>query len=118
MKLRPVQLVCLALVLSTLSLADSSALVPGQYGMQAGYLRALFLKDYAETWNGTEQQRKTKPTRSLYLAGRRAGGAGERASRGLSAACCAAIGTAWTMRPPSAQNAALQTFTGFGRVSA
>ena len=107
MKLRPTQLVCLALLLSTLSIADLPALAQADYRVQCSYL--LVLSDYGNlTSTAKRQQPKANPAtapRNIRQVD-------------LPSAARAVAQTVWTMRPPSAHYAALQSFTGFGRASA
>ena len=106
MKLRPIQLVCLALLLATLRLADPTALAPGDYALQAGYLNALLSKSLPETRTaavpqpaGTRQIPAPPATSTLADA----------------ALPHASLSTPWTMPHPALHSAALQSFTGFGR---
>ena len=116
MKRRPVQLVCLALLLSALSYTGSPALAHAEYQMQCGYLRVL--EDYSRLWNAPRRQRQQPQpaTRSFHLA--LAPKDSPTRILTLQAASVAAVRTTWTMRPPSANYAALQSFTGFGRFTA
>ena len=76
MKLRPIQLVCLALLLSTLRFSDPSVLTPASFAMQSSYLRALLAQEYTETWNGltgtdhTGTHTRTGRIPSVAVAGR------------------------------------------------
>jgi hypothetical protein len=113
MKRRSLQLVCLALLLSTLSLTDSPAVAQANFQMQCSYLRVL--GDYGRLWTAARQQ-QPKPGRGGFdtaLAPVSAKAATR--THTLPPADKAAVETAWDMRPPSAQYAALQSFTGFGR---
>ena len=116
MKLRTSQLVCLALLLATLSYAGSPALAQTQFQaqltMQVNYLRVL--GDYSRIWSAANRQQSQathrraartttpRPTRSFALA----------------PSLLAAIQLPWTMRPPSAQYASLQAFTASSRLLA
>lgn len=107
MKLRPIQLVCLALLLATLRLADPGAPAPGQLVLQARYLNVLLGQTNTHAIEATGQRqsaRRAPAPRSVTTT--------------LAAAALAALETPWTMRPPSAHQAALQSVTGFGRRSA
>jgi hypothetical protein len=113
MKLRTSQLVCLALLLTSLSYAASPAIaqtqLQAQLTMQVQYLRVL--GDYGRILSASTTHRNQvnrgsasrtvspKPIRSFTLASE---------SR-------AAIQNPWTMRPPSAQYASLQAFTASSR---
>jgi len=109
MKLRPFQLVCFALLLCTLSLADSSALAQGVVPLQASYLGALLFPDYE---SGSRRSEKAKPIPERRKAFVRS------APAALPPAELATLATAWSMRPPSAHTAALQSVSGFGSPSA
>lgn len=102
MKLRPIQLVCFALLLSTLALADSSALAQGVVPMQARYLGALFFPGYQASVVRETQKRPAIRRRATYL---------RKPRLALPPASVALLRTAWTMRPPSAHTAALQSAT-------
>jgi hypothetical protein len=116
MKRRSLQLVCLALLLSTLSLTDSPAVAQANFQMQCSYLRVL--GDYGRLWTAARQQQPMPQRRSYHPPF--ASGPASVATRihTLPPAARATISTAWDMRPPSAQYAALQSFTGFGRARA
>ena len=111
MRIRPIQLVCLALVLSTLSLADTSALAP------ANYLE-VFLHDYVRVWTGSVHQTAKVVRRTVGVYTRTYTQIARTTARFLTASSRAAVQTPWAMRPPSAQCAALQSVTGFGRRTA
>jgi len=109
MKLRPIQLVCFALLLCTLSLADSSALAQGVVPMQARYLGALLFPGYEAGSSRPEMAKPVAARRKAFI---------RNMPVALPPAAVATLEMAWAMRPPSAQTAALQSVTGFGRRSA
>jgi hypothetical protein len=119
MKLRPIQLVCLALLLSTLRLTDPSVLTPASFSLQSSYLRALLNQDYDEVWNS---QRPTSQDHTDDTVSRTGHIPAIFTTRKppitLAPEHAALTKTVWTMRPPSAQCAALQSVTGFGRTRA
>jgi len=109
MKLRTSQLVCLALLLTTLSYAGSPALaqtqLQAQLQMQVTYLRVL--GDYGRIWTAANRQKPQANRRGTSLT------VCPKAVRSfsLAPAAMAVVQTPWTMRPPSAQYASLQAFT-------
>jgi len=113
MKLRTSQLVCLALLLTTLSYAGSPALaqthLQAQLTMQMQYLRVL--GDYTRILTAANRQSPQANRRSstLTIAPPPA------RSFTLEPAAMSAVQTPWTMRPPSAQYASLQAFTASNR---
>ncbi len=109
MKLRPIQLVCFALLLSTLSLADSSALAQGAVPLRATYLGALLFPGYESESSLPKRAKPVAASRKIFV---------RNTSAPLASAAVAALQTVWAMRPPSAHTVALQSVTGFGRRSA
>jgi hypothetical protein len=113
MKLRTSQLVCLALLLTTMSYAGSPALaqtqLQAQLQMQVQYLRVL--GDYGRILTAASRQtpqpnhRATSPTITPRPA----------RTFALQPAAMAVVQTPWTMRPPSAHYASLQAFTASSR---
>jgi hypothetical protein len=105
------------LLLSTVRVADASALSRSDLLVRGSYLQVL-LEDYAwgnQIWSGAGlaeiRTAARRPGRSRAGWSRRAGAA-------LPPASLAAAAAAWTMRPPSAHCATLQTVTGFRRQAA
>ena len=113
MKLRTSQLVCLALLLTTLSYAGSPALgqteLRAQLQMQVQYLRVL--GDYGRILAKADRQSPQATERSLSRT------ITPRPVRSftLEPAALAAAQTPWTMRPPSAHYASLQVVTASSR---
>jgi len=113
MKLRTSQLVCLALLLTTLSYAGSPALaqtqLQAQLQMQVQYLRVL--GDYGRILTAADRQspQVNRRSSSQTITPRSV------LSFTLEPAAMAAVQTPWTMRPPSAQYASLQAFTASSR---
>jgi hypothetical protein len=113
MKLRTSQLVCLALLLTTLSYVGAPALaqtqLQAQLQMQVTYLRVL--GDYSRILTAANRQKPPANRRSTSLT------TSPRPVRSftLKPASMAAVQTPWTMRPPSAQYASLQAFTASSR---
>ena len=113
MKLRTSQLVCLALLLTTLSYAGSPALaqtqLQAQLQMQVTYLRVL--GDYGKLLTAANRQKPQSKARSTGAVLR------PRTARiyTLAPDALAVVQTPWSMRPPSAQYAALQAFTASSR---
>ena len=105
MKLRPVQLVCLALLLATLRLADPAELAPDDFALRAGVLNVLLR---------TELAREALQPAPRAPLGRRIPAPAIRADRS-TLALISAIEAPWTMPPPAVQSAAVQSFTGFLR---
>ncbi len=112
MKLRPVQLVCLALLLAALRLADPTALAPGDYALQAGYLDALLSNAHANPRTASAPQ----PCPAAKSLRRRPSSAA--ATDVLSPASRCTLNFPWTMPHPASHSAALQSFTGLGRRTA
>lgn len=112
MKLRPVQLVCLALLLAALRLADPTALAPGDYALQAGYLDALLSNAHANPQTASAPQPlpgSEVPVPATIIAA---------ATDVLSPASRCTLNFPWTMSHPASHSAALQSFTGLGRRTA
>ena len=113
MKLRTSQLVCLALLLTTLSYAGSPALaqtqLQAQLQMQVQYLRVL--GNYGKLWTAASRQKPRADRRATSLT------ISPRPVRGftLAPAAMAAVQSPWTMRPPSAHYASLQAVTASSR---
>lgn len=109
MKLRTSQLVCLALLLTTLSYAGSPALAQTQLQMriqmQVTYLRVL--GDYGKLLTAPNRQKTGSEVRTSRTA------ISPRTARiyPLTAAALAVVQTPWSMRPPLAHYASLQAFT-------
>lgn len=106
MKLRPVQLVCLALLLATLRLADPAALAPGEFALRAGYLQVLLSPEVAE-----RRAVKTKRVERVRVIPAPAGVVAAR----VAEVTPGAGRVAWAMLPPALQSVAVQQVTGFGR---
>lgn len=108
MKLRPVQLVCLALLLSTLRLADPAALPPDDLALRVGVLQVLLR---------TELAGEAAQPRPRTLPGRLPAPAAHvpRAAAALPPEAAIALQARWSMPPPARQSAAVQSFTGFLR---
>ena len=108
MKFRPAQLVCLALLLGTLRLADPAALAPAEFALRAGYLQALLSSAPARAKFEAPRARRTSaiPAPAALLL------SSTQAPHSPPAHLLRAI---WTMLPPASQSAALQSVTGFGR---
>lgn len=113
MKLRPSQLVCLALLLTTLSYASSPALaqtqLQAQLQMQVTYLRVL--GDYGKLLTAANRQKPQSEARTT----RATISTNQARVYTLTAAAMAVVQTPWSMRPPSAQYASLQAFTASSR---
>jgi len=113
MKLRPSQLVCLALLLTTLSYAGSPALaqtqLQAQLQMQVTYLRVL--GDYGKLLTAANRQKPQSEARTT----RATLSPNKTRVFTLAPASLAVIETPWSMRPPSAQYASLQAFTASSR---
>ena len=113
MKLRTSQLVCLALLLTTLSYAGSPALaqtqLQAQLQMQVTYLRVL--GNYGKLLTSANRQKPQSKARKGRAA------LSPRTARifTLAPAAMAVVQTPWSMRPPSAQYASLQAFTASSR---
>ena len=113
MKLRTSQLVCLALLLTTLSYAGAPALaqtqLQAQLQMQVTYLRVL--GDYGRILTAANRQKPQVNRRSSSLT------IAPRPVRSFTLApnAISVVQTPWTMRPPSAQYASLQAFTASSR---
>ncbi len=113
MKLRPSQLVCLALLLTTLSYAGSPALaqtqLQAQLQMQVTYLRVL--GDYGKLLTAANRQKPQTEARTTRVA------ISPKVTRvyTLTPAALTVVETPWSMRPPSAQYASLQAFTASSR---
>jgi len=105
MKLRPIQLVCLALLLATLRLADPAALPPSEFAFQAGYLNALLSSDHRDSAvSPTRVQRIPAP--ALITT---------REPKNLSASSRILIATPRPMRQPLANATAIASHTSFLR---
>ncbi len=109
MKLRPVQLVCLALLLATLRLADPAALAPDDFALRAGVLNVLLRTELAR--EALQPTPRALPGRRVPVAATRTG----RNTLQLKSAFVNALEARWTMPPPAVQSAAVQSFTGFLR---
>ena len=112
MKLRPVQLVCLALLLATLRLADPAALTPVDFAARTAYLKILLRPDSHETY--AEAKPNKLPLRPIPAPAVRS----VRLLVALAPVARAVLSTPWSMPPPAFHSAALQSATGFGRASA
>ncbi len=109
MKLRPVQLVCLALLLATLRLADPAALAPDDFALRAGVLNVLLRTELATQWSTARPQAlraRGIPAPTLRTA---------RAAASISESDVTVLEARWTMPPPAVQSAAVQSFTSFLR---
>jgi hypothetical protein len=112
MKRRSLQLVCLALLLSTLSLTDSPAVAQANFQMQCSYLRVL--GDYGRLLTAVRPHPKT-PRRGFHAKPAQPDTDHTGRGESLRSGARMVVNTVWSMRPPLAQYAALQSFTGFGR---
>ena len=113
MKLRPSQLVCLALLLTTLSYAGSPVLaqtqLQAQLQMQVTCLRVF--GDYGKLLTAANRQKlqtKARETRTAIIPTKARNFV-------LTSDALAVVQTPWSMRPPSAQYASLQAFTASSR---
>ena len=109
MKMRPVQLVCLALLLATLRLADPAALAPDDFALRAGMLNVLLRGEPVEL-RAVAAAKPLTPSRIPAPAARAA-----RLVAGLPAAQTFALRCRWTMPPPATHSVAVQSFTSFLR---
>lgn len=109
MKLRPVQLVCLALLLAALRLADPAALAPDDFAFRAGVLNVLLRSDIAEN----QAAPTPKPPLSRHIPAPAL--QPKRQVEALPAAGISALRCRWTMPPPAVQSVAVQSFTSFLR---
>ncbi len=109
MKLRPVQLVCLALLLATLRLADPAALAPDDFALRAGVLNILLRTELAETCSRPVP--RALRTRRIPVPAIRAA----QPATALAVSAVAALEARWTMPPPARHSAAVQSFTSFAR---
>ena len=107
MKLRPVQLVCLALLLATMRLADPAALAPEDFALSAGVLSVLLRTELAEGWSQAKPQ--PLPARRIPAA------FAAREPRTLCTPSLHVSEASWTMPPPARHSADLQSFTSFLR---
>ncbi len=103
MKLRPIQLVCLALLLAALRMADPAALAPSDLALRAGVLNVLLRTELTSEW--TEPASSPRPESRIPAPALRV-------VRKLSAPRISAPGS---MPPPALQSAAVQSHTSFLR---
>ena len=114
MRLRPVQIVCLAILLSSMRMANASALPPLQRDIQGPYLALVVGHDGLAVW--TEIHLSDLQHLSAHVQVSPASAARPRynLAMDLAPASLAHARTPWTLKPPSAQYLALQSVTGFG----
>ncbi len=109
MKLRPVQLVCLALLLATLRLADPAALAPDDFALRAGVLNVLLRGEMGErsaAATARPLQARSIPAPAVHAA---------RSAEARTPAQTFALRCRWTMPPPATHSVAMQSFTSFLR---
>ncbi len=138
MKLRPIQLVYLVVLLSSLRMAGASVLPVGEFGMDGRYLGSVLCQDCSGIWTeitlvdlGPGSGSGTF-VRIERFAGLGHGGAttliphpdyrfpmlSSASHLALPVASLATYRTAWTMKPPAAQCTSIYTITGAGNGNA
>lgn len=114
MKLRPVQIVCLAILLSSMRMANASALPPLQRDIQGPYLALVVGHDGLAVWTEIHLSDLQHLSAQVHLSAVAVDRPHYSLAFGLTPASLAHARTPWTLKPPSAQYLALQSVTGFG----